>query len=52
MPDEINGKEPESRFEFVNKFRRYEDNKSREYAEYKLEKLRKQKENNNKGKKK
>lgn len=39
MPEDLNAKQKESRFGFVNKFREYEAGKSREYAEYKLEKM-------------
>lgn len=38
MPEDINSKEPQrSRFEFINKFREHEEQKSREYAEYKMQ---------------
>ena len=38
IPDEEK-EEKQSRFEFVNKFRRHEEEKSKEYAEYKLNKI-------------
>ncbi len=42
MPDEIdNDVDKPSRFEFVNKYRERSEKKQREYAEYKLEKLKK-----------
>ena len=44
MPDEKDMEEKESKFEFVNAFRRHEEEKSREYAEYRLEKLKKKQE--------
>ena len=46
MPEELEEKdEPKkSRFGFVNKFREHEERKSREYAEYKLDKKKKRRE--------
>ena len=41
MPDEREMEEKESRFGFVNSFRRHEEEKQREYAEYRLEKMKK-----------
>jgi hypothetical protein len=42
MPDELTEKEDKkSRLGFVNKFKEHEEEKRREYAEYKLEQLRK-----------
>ena len=49
MPDDKEMEEKESKLEFVNAFRRHEEEKSREYAEYKLEKMRKKQEKNKKG---
>ena len=51
MPDDKEMEEKESKLGFVNAFRRHEEEKSREYAEYKLEKMKKKQENKNKGKK-
>ena len=40
MPEDLIPKAPKpSRFEFVNKFRRHEEEKQREYAEYKMGKF-------------
>lgn len=41
MPEEVNNdtREQPSRFEFVNKFRAHQEEKSREYAEYKMQKM-------------
>ena len=39
MPEDLDMKERESRFAFVNAFRRHEEEKRREYAEYKLGQL-------------
>lgn len=44
MPDDVDMKEKPSKIGFVEKFRRYEEERQREYAEYKLEKLKKKKE--------
>ncbi len=56
MPEDLLPKEKKSRFAFVNKFVEYEEKKQREYAEYKLELMRKkgerQKERKNKNAKK
>lgn len=43
MPEDVNNDAPDkpSRFEFVNKFRKHEEERSREYAEYKLQKMKK-----------
>ena len=43
MPEDVDNetKEKPSRFGFVNKFREHENEKAREYAEYKLDKMRK-----------
>jgi hypothetical protein len=41
MPDEREMEEKESKFGFVNAFRRHEEEKVREYAEYRLEKMKK-----------
>ena len=43
MPEDKHPEEApkESRFEFVNKFRRHEENKRQEYADYKLDKFKK-----------
>ena len=41
MPNEKEKEIKESKFAFVNKFRAYEERKSREYAEYKLDKMKK-----------
>ena len=43
MPEDTANNSPDkpSRFGFVNKFREYEEGKSREYAEYRLEKMKK-----------
>ena len=49
MPDEsFDGQKP-SRFGFVNKFREYENKKQQEYAEYKLDKMKKKTNKNKKG---
>lgn len=43
MPEDLNYQgEKRSRFEFVNKFREHEAEKQKEYAEYKLSKMKKQ----------
>lgn len=54
MPEDNNTKyeEKKSRFGFVNKFRAHEDERRREYAEYKLEKLKKKHNKSKNGKKK
>lgn len=56
MPEDEDMPERESKFGFVNAFRRHEDEKRREYAEYKLEKMKKkqqkQKEKDEKGQRK
>ncbi len=39
MPDELEPSSKKSRFEFVNKFRAYEDKKAAEYVEYKRTKV-------------
>ena len=44
MPEDEDMPEKESRFAFVNKFRRHEDEKRKEYANYKLEKSKKKQE--------
>ena len=43
MPEDVdnNATEKPSRFGFVNKFRKHEEDRAREYAEYKLEKMKK-----------
>ncbi len=43
MPGQDDEKNNESRFGFVNEFRRHQEDKQREYAEYKLEKLKSKK---------
>ena len=52
MPNELEKEVKQSKFEFVNKFRAYEEKKSREYAEYKLDKMKKKNEKKKNGKKK
>jgi hypothetical protein len=56
MPEDEDMPEKESRFKFVNAFRRHEEEKRKEYADYKLEKFKKkqqkQKEKNEKSRKK
>lgn len=56
MPEDEDMPEKESKFKFVNAFRRHEEEKRREYADYKLEKFKKnqekQKEKNEKSRKK
>jgi hypothetical protein len=56
MPGDEKQEEKESRFKFVNAFRKHEDEKRREYAEYKLDKFKKKqeklKEKNEKSRKK
>ena len=53
MPDDVDMKEKESKFEFVNAFRRHEEEKQREYQEYMMEKFKKQQsKKRSKGKKK
>lgn len=54
MPEDnnTNYKEKKSRFGFVNKFRAHEENRRREYAEYKLDKLKKKANKRKNGKKK
>ena len=42
MPEDLELKDKPSRFGFVNKFREYEDKKYQEYADYRLEKHKKQ----------
>lgn len=44
MPNEKEPREKESRFAFVNAFRRHEEEKQREYTEYRLEKAKKKRE--------
>ena len=53
MPEDENMPERESKFKLVNAFRRHEEEKRREYAEYKLDKLKKkqQKDKNEKSRK-
>ncbi len=51
MPDDKEMEEKQSKFEFVNAFRKHEEEKSREYAEYKLQKIRKKQEKKNNGSK-
>jgi hypothetical protein len=41
MPGDEDVGERKSRFEFVNSFRRHEEEKQREYQEYKLEQIKK-----------
>lgn len=50
MPEELGDEDEEtaSRFEFVNKYREHTKEKQREYAEYKLEKMRKKASRKNK----
>ena len=52
MPEDKDMEERKSKLGFVNAFRSYEEAKSREYAEYKLEKIRKKQEKKNNGSKK
>jgi len=52
MPEDEEMEEKKSKFGFVNAFRKHEEEKSREYAEYKLEKIRKKQEKKNNGIKK
>lgn len=52
LPKDVDLPERESRFAFVNAFRRHEEEKQKEYEEYKLEKQRKQREKKAQGKKK
>ena len=54
MPEDNNADyaEKKSRFGFVNKFRAHEDDRRREYAEYKLDKLKKKANKHKNGKKK
>ncbi len=51
MPESAKPAVKKSRIGFVQKFREYEEAKSREYAEYKLEKMKKNNEKRNKKKK-
>ena len=53
MPEDEDMPEKESKFKLVNAFRRHEEEKRREYAEYKLDKLKKkqQKDKNEKSRK-
>ena len=44
MPEDENMPEKESKFKFVNAFRRHEEEKRKEYADYKLEKFKKKQE--------
>ena len=44
MPEDEDMPEKESKFKFVNAFRRHEEEKQREYADYKLEKFKKKQE--------
>lgn len=52
MPEDKEMDEKESKLAFVNAFKKHEEEKSREYAEYRLEKLRKKQEKKNKGNRK
>ena len=56
MPEDEDMPEKESRFKFVNAFRRHEEEKRKEYSDYRLEKFKKkqekQKEKNEKSRKK
>lgn len=52
MPEDKEMEEKESKLGFVNAFRRHEEEKSREYAEYKLERMKKKLEKKKKGSKK
>jgi len=52
MPDEKEKEVKESKLGFVNKFRAYEERKSQEYAEYKLNKMKQRNEKRKNGKKK
>ena len=49
MPDDVDMEEKQSKFGFVNSFRHYEEEKQREYQDYRLKKF---KEKQSKGKKK
>ena len=49
MPEDKEMSEKESKIGFVNAFKKYEEEKSREYAEYKLNKIRSKQEKKNKG---
>ena len=52
MPEDKEMEEKESKFGFVNSFRRHEEEKQREYAEYRLEKMKKKMEKKSKRKEK
>lgn len=52
MPEDRDMEEKASKLGFVNAFRKHEEEKSREYAEYRLEKIKKKQEKKDKGNRK